>query len=349
MPEAEKFANALRPLVSVFRQVKRRLAINIMKKILPLILILNLAIAAVSGIVLASAIDNPGFTMSIADAVAGEEFTAELGISNNPGIITLRLNIEYDPEKLELIAVEDTKLLGGFSQQLLPLPSVKSPYILMWIDSNAIENNTSSGTIAILTFRLISGDGASVSINYLDAYSKDAEEITFSTINKQSVPITETTESASQSTKPTTTTEPSSSTQPSTKPTEPSSSTKPSAKPTEPSSSTQPSTKPTEPPSSTKPSTKSTEPSSAVPSSTEVSDTYLLGDADQDGKITVKDATVVQKHVAKILKLEGKAEKAADADEDTKVSVKDATRIQKHVAKIKVPNSRVGERLPYTG
>lgn len=72
---------------------------------------------------------------------------------------------------------------------------------------------------------------------------------------------------------------------------------------------------------------------------------YLLGDADQDRKITVKDATVVQKHVAKIISLKGNALRAADSDEDSKVTVKDATVIQKYVAKIKV-SSRVGQWIP---
>jgi len=63
---------------------------------------------------------------------------------------------------------------------------------------------------------------------------------------------------------------------------------------------------------------------------------FLLGDSDQDGKVTVKDATIVQKHVAKIITLKGIAPKAADADQDGKISVKDATAIQKYVAKIKV-------------
>lgn len=75
-------------------------------------------------------------------------------------------------------------------------------------------------------------------------------------------------------------------------------------------------------------------------------DKYLLGDADQDGKVTVKDATKIQKHVAKILTFTGLALKSADADEDGKISVKDATIIQKYVAKISVPNSRVGQFLP---
>ncbi len=60
----------------------------------------------------------------------------------------------------------------------------------------------------------------------------------------------------------------------------------------------------------------------------------LLGDADLDDKITIKDATVVQKSTAKLTTLEGDAEKAADADCSGAVNIKDATAIQKYVASI---------------
>ena len=69
---------------------------------------------------------------------------------------------------------------------------------------------------------------------------------------------------------------------------------------------------------------------------------YLVGDADGDERVTVNDATKVQKHVAKILVLSVSALKSADANEDGKISVKDATMIQKYVAKIKV-SSKIGQ------
>ena len=61
----------------------------------------------------------------------------------------------------------------------------------------------------------------------------------------------------------------------------------------------------------------------------------LLGDADQNEKVNVKDATAVQKHVAGIEITIHIV--AADADQNGKVNVKDATSIQKFVAGIEVP------------
>ena len=60
----------------------------------------------------------------------------------------------------------------------------------------------------------------------------------------------------------------------------------------------------------------------------------LLGDVNFDGKINIKDATAIQKHIAKLATLEDNGLKVADVNGDGKVNVKDATEIQKFVANI---------------
>ena len=60
----------------------------------------------------------------------------------------------------------------------------------------------------------------------------------------------------------------------------------------------------------------------------------LLGDADVNGKVNVKDATAIQKHVADITALTDTGLILADVDANEKVNVKDATAIQKFVADI---------------
>ena len=59
-----------------------------------------------------------------------------------------------------------------------------------------------------------------------------------------------------------------------------------------------------------------------------------VGDTNGDGKVTVADATRIQKHLANILKLEGAELEAADTNGDGKVTVADATQIQKYLAKV---------------
>ncbi len=60
----------------------------------------------------------------------------------------------------------------------------------------------------------------------------------------------------------------------------------------------------------------------------------LFGDADSDGRLTVKDATAIQKHLAKINNLERRSLMAADVDANSKVSIADATNIQKYLANL---------------
>lgn len=60
----------------------------------------------------------------------------------------------------------------------------------------------------------------------------------------------------------------------------------------------------------------------------------ILGDVNSDGKVNVKDATMIQKAAAKIIALTDAENMRADVNGDGKVNVKDATAIQKYAAKI---------------
>ena len=55
-----------------------------------------------------------------------------------------------------------------------------------------------------------------------------------------------------------------------------------------------------------------------------------------DGKVNIKDATAVQKHIAKIVVLADDVAALADYDYNGKVNVKDATAVQKHIANINI-------------
>lgn len=68
---------------------------------------------------------------------------------------------------------------------------------------------------------------------------------------------------------------------------------------------------------------------------------FIRGDADTDGKVSVLDATAIQKVRASI-PVSSYDEIAADVDGDNVVSVLDATYIQKSLAHIEIPYA-VGE------
>lgn len=61
-----------------------------------------------------------------------------------------------------------------------------------------------------------------------------------------------------------------------------------------------------------------------------------IGDTNTDGKINVKDATAVQKHLAKLINLGERAKLLGDADNNQKLNVRDATTIQKYIAGVEV-------------
>ena len=59
---------------------------------------------------------------------------------------------------------------------------------------------------------------------------------------------------------------------------------------------------------------------------------YEIGDVNKDGKINIKDATLIQKYLAKLVTFDADQLLLADANADNKVNIKDATYIQKKIA-----------------
>ena len=60
----------------------------------------------------------------------------------------------------------------------------------------------------------------------------------------------------------------------------------------------------------------------------------LIGDVDLSGKVNIKDASNIQKYMAKLMTFSEKNKALADTDVSGKINIKDATAIQKYVAKI---------------
>ena len=88
-------------------------------------------------------------------------------LENNPGLISLRLSVTFG-SNLELIGITNTERLNGW---LEPDISKESP-ILFWKDSLAEQNNTESGVIANLIFKIKNNVDAkeTVRVECLDSY-----------------------------------------------------------------------------------------------------------------------------------------------------------------------------------
>lgn len=61
-----------------------------------------------------------------------------------------------------------------------------------------------------------------------------------------------------------------------------------------------------------------------------------IGDTDNSLDVTIKDVTVIQKHIAGLLTLEGASEILADTDLSGDITIKDATIIQKWIAGLEI-------------
>lgn len=58
----------------------------------------------------------------------------------------------------------------------------------------------------------------------------------------------------------------------------------------------------------------------------------MPGDVDADGRVSIKDATLIQRYLASAATLSQSARVCADTDKDSRISIKDATLIQKFLA-----------------
>ena len=102
---------------------------------------------------------------------------------------------------------------------------------------------------------------------------------------------------------------------------------------TNPTASTSVDDKPSKPVESTVgPTQTETKPDNSAAPTTNPADELLFGDANLDGKVNIKDATALQKHLAKLLTLSEKNLSVSDTNKDGRITISDATAIQKKIA-----------------
>ncbi len=82
-------------------------------------------------------------------------------------------------------------------------------------------------------------------------------------------------------------------------------------------------------------------------SATQTAKAYIMGDIDYNGNISIKDATLIRKHLAKITEFDEITSILSDVDSSGGCSIKDATLIQKYIALIDTP-SNVGKTVMLT-
>ena len=68
----------------------------------------------------------------------------------------------------------------------------------------------------------------------------------------------------------------------------------------------------------------------------------LIGDVDQNGRVSIKDATMIQLYLVDKITLTGNALEAADTNRDKSVTIKDVTSIQRYLAKFNDSGNKCG-------
>jgi len=117
-----------------------------MKKfIISVLLILSMCMGSVS-------LAEGGLTLVVdqGEGTPGEQIEINFTIENNPEILGVEFDVEYDATRLGIVEAEDKNLLGSptFS------PYENNPFTMIW-SSGASDNFTEDGVIATITFQVL--------------------------------------------------------------------------------------------------------------------------------------------------------------------------------------------------
>ena len=123
-------------------------------------------------------------TISVSEAYAkaGEEVELTVSMTNNPGVNVLRLFVDYDATKLDLVGVKDSALLPGYQGDPNETKFDANPMILYWANDLEKANTTKDGVLATLTFKVLDkaavGD-AKVGVTVKEAYGWEMNDVAF--------------------------------------------------------------------------------------------------------------------------------------------------------------------------
>ena len=121
-----------------------------------------------------------GMTVSIdsVQAAPGSTITVPITISQNPGIASLKLLVEYDSSVLKLQSAEINPAYKDISGVITSVNTDKNPAVLLWVNPTA--ETRANGTFATLTFAVAAnadGKEAALTITYDEDDIYNASEV----------------------------------------------------------------------------------------------------------------------------------------------------------------------------
>ncbi len=144
-----------------------------------------IAAAMAAGVVLNSftvSAATPTFTVSQADAKPGDEVSITIDASDNPGIISFRIAVDYDNSDLSVV-----RSRGKVFKDVSFGSESSVPYSFLWADAMK-GNYTTNGTIAEMVFKVseqASEGQHPITISYLedDVLNSKFEQVHFEIVN----------------------------------------------------------------------------------------------------------------------------------------------------------------------
>jgi len=135
----------------------------------------------------------PTISLSVEEGERGSSqvVSVDVVLSDNPGIICLMLNVKFPSQKLELVGINDTGVLGGWYSNAMMI--WEDSVLLVWEDGLAMENNRNNGVIANLMFKVKNFETGytntlgfaeiSLSYNVKNTFDFDLNPVEFQTVN----------------------------------------------------------------------------------------------------------------------------------------------------------------------
>lgn len=113
-----------------------------------IVLLLVILLASLCFVFPSAAANNASITVQSVTVQSGETIDVQLVMNNNPGIIGMTINVDYNSADLTLIEVRDGGILGTNTHK----PELSNPYTLSWSNDTAKSNIVTNGVIATLRF-----------------------------------------------------------------------------------------------------------------------------------------------------------------------------------------------------
>lgn len=159
---------------------------KIFRSVLAFLLAFSMLIPTVY-IVFAETNPAPQIIVSQVEGKAGETVKVEIALANNPGIVSMTLQVKYDSEMLTMVKFSDAGVLGAQSHK----PERTSPHTLVWVNDTATENFVANGTILTYEFKINENAPENavcpIEVSYTkgnyDIYDKDLNQIDFDIVN----------------------------------------------------------------------------------------------------------------------------------------------------------------------